>query len=180
MGVECKRVLGQLFGILAGERSPDGAEAEIVAQLELAQQGDAVEQLALEVPVDHKRDVAVADEFHVVDHREGVGLRDVAEVVLGHDEQQQGHLVPLCGGANVELHLSPRVKPQAVVGRGLAVVVVVLSAQQTVGAEGVAEGEHRCVFIHEHAVLLGVHVFLAGCEAQAQHEFGGAQLSDGQ
>ena len=178
MGVERIGVIGQLVLVLVGERSPYGAESEIVAQLELTEQGHTIEQFALQIPVNHERQVAVADELHVVHHGERVGLRDVAEVGLGHDEQQQGHLVPLGGGTEVELHLSPRAEPQAIVGGGLAEVVAVLSAEQLVDTEGVADGEHGGVFVDEHAVLLGVHVFLAGSISEAQHQLGGAQLGD--
>ena len=54
-------------------------ETDIFTQFHLLQQGNAVEQLTVEVPVDEQRDIAVVKELHVAEHveRPAVELHEV-------------------------------------------------------------------------------------------------------
>ena len=81
--------------VLVGQSSPQATESDVLAPLELLQQRYAVEDLAVEIPREIERGKTVVAELHVVDELEGLGLDDIAEVGLGHDEQRIGHLVPL-------------------------------------------------------------------------------------
>ena len=106
--------------------APQALDGEPLTPLELADEGYAVEDLAVQIPEDHQRAIAVVEELHVVDEGEGVVLHDVGEVGLGHDEQGEGHLVPLVAALKITVNLTPRLHPETLVDGGLGEVVGVV------------------------------------------------------
>ena len=100
-------VLHQEGVVLVRELAPEAVHSDIFAPLQSADEGDAVQYLAVHVPRHHERGVAVVGEFHVADEAEGVSLHDVAHVGGRHDEEGVGHLVPLYASLEHEVHLTP-------------------------------------------------------------------------
>ena len=133
----------------------------------MLQQGDAVEDFAIEVPQDHGGGVAVVEELHVVDEVEGVVLEDVGEVGRGHDEEGIGNLVPLDAALEHAVDFTPRVEPEAFVEGGFGEVVVVLAAQDALDADGMAEAKDGGVEVGGQSALLGVDIGGTGLVAQA-------------
>ena len=90
------RLVPLQIGIVAfGETAPEGLELQNLAQLQLAQQGDAVEDLAAHLPGEHQRGETVVEELDIVDHVEQLRMHDVGEVGLWHRQQGPRYLVPL-------------------------------------------------------------------------------------
>ena len=171
-------VLGQEGVVLVREGAPEGVDADVFAPLEFLDEGDAVEELAVHVPRDHGRGVAVVEELHVVDEVEGVVLEDVGEVGRGHDEEGIGHLVPLYAALEHAVDFAPGVEPEALVEGGLGEVVVVLASQDALDADGVADAHDRGVEVGGQAALLGVDVGGSGLIAQADGGLGKGYLPE--
>ena len=159
-------VLAKIRIVFAGERSPQHVAADVLAPFELADEGDAVQDFAVQVPRVHERSVAVVEELHVVDEVEGIVLHDVRQVGSRHDEQGEGHLVPLHAPLDIEVHLSPRGQPQAFVNAGLGKVVGIVCMAEVVETGGMVQAEDGSIVVGGNASLLGVDPGNAGLEAQ--------------
>ena len=72
--------------VLGREMAVKSLEANDLAQLEVLDEGDAVEEFARKIPLDHERGITVVDELEVVDHHEHVARDDIAVVGNRHDE----------------------------------------------------------------------------------------------
>ena len=162
--------------VLVGEGAPHALEGDVLAPLEVLDEGDAVEQLAAEVPAYGPEDVAVVEELHVAHHGECVFVLEVGDVDGGHDEQREGHLAPLCAGVEVVVEIAPAAQPEALVDAGGGEVHLVLAAEEVLEAHGVVEGELGGVEIDGPPLLLGVDIGLAGAELEAYGKLGGAYL----
>ena len=162
--------------VLVGQRAPEHPDADVLAQVELLEQGHAVEDLAVEVPAHHERGEAVVEELHVVDAAEGLGQDDVRLVGRRVYEQRIGHLVPLYAALQVEVELAPVGHPEALVDVQLRIVVVVVGTKDAVEAYGVGNAEHWGIEVDDPAAQLVVDVGLARRIAQAARHLGGAQV----
>ena len=162
--------------VLVAELAPEHAETDDLAPVELLEQRYAVEQSAVEVPLDHGRGETVVQELHVVDKAEGLGLDDVRQVGGGLDEQRIGNLVPLDTALEADVELAPAAEPEALVDAQLGVVVVVVAAKHAVEAHGVGNGDDGSVEVDDAATQLVVDIGLTGSIAQAGGDFGGAQV----
>ena len=94
--------------VLIRERAPQHVAGDVFAPFQFFEQGNAVEDLAVQVPRNHQRGVAVVEELHVVDQFKHVVLLDVREVGGRHDEHGIGHLVPLYAAFEIRVYLAPR------------------------------------------------------------------------
>ena len=108
--IEEARVVG-VFGeeriVFAGERAPQHVAADVFTPFQLLDERNAVEDLAVHVPRDHKRGIAVVEKLHIVDEVERIVLHDEREVGRRHNEQGERHLVPLCSAFEVGVDFSP-------------------------------------------------------------------------
>ncbi len=163
--------------VLVGEVAPEGLHADVLAPLQLLEQGNAVEDLTVEVPRHVERCEAVVEELHVVDEVEGLVLYNIREVGGGHDEQGVGHLVPLYAALQVAVDLSPGVHPEALVDAELGEVVAVVAAEESLQTQGVAEGEDGSVEVDGQSALLGVDVGAARGKLQFGMQLGGSNLA---
>ena len=117
--------------VFLSERAPQHVAGDVLAPFQLFEQGDAVEDFAVQVPRKHQRGVAVVEELHIVDKFKHIVLFDVGEVGGRHNEHRIGHLVPLHAAFDVCVYLAPRPEPEAFVDACLCEVV---------GIGGAAEG----------------------------------------
>ena len=108
-------VLRQERIVLVAEAAPEGVDGDVFAPLELLQQRDTVEKLSVHIPRQHHRGVVVVEELHVVDEVVHLLLDDVRLVGGWLDQEHVGHLVPLDAALEEEVHLTPAVKPEALV-----------------------------------------------------------------
>ena len=167
--------IGLVVGIvLVGQLAPQAFHAEILAPLEFLEQRDAVEYLSVEVPRHVKRGIAVVEELHVVDEVESLVLYDIREIGGWRDEQGEGNLRPLDATLEVAVYLSPAVHPEALIDAGFGHVIGILAAQESLDADGVADGEDGGVEVDLDTTLLGVDERLAGREAQFTMQLCGA------
>ena len=82
--------------VFVGQVTHHALDAYHLPQLELLEKGNAVEEFAVDVPLDVERGKTVGEELHVVHQRERPFVEDEREVGWGHDEQGERHTVPLC------------------------------------------------------------------------------------
>ena len=93
--------------VFVGQRSPEHIGADVFTPLELADEGDAVEDFSVHIPGEHERGIAVGWKFHVVDEVEGVVLHDIRQVGCRHHEQGVRHFIPLHAALQVGVDFSP-------------------------------------------------------------------------
>ena len=167
-------VLRQIGVVLVGERAPQGIHTEIFTPFESFEERDAVEDLAIQVPRNHGRDIAVVHEFHVLDEVEHRIFFDIRGVGPRHEQEGEGDAVPLGTGFHMRLELTPRLDPPALVDAQLGVVVGVV-APEVFHAHGVAERKNRCVVVGAHAALLGVDEGGTGLIFEQERNVAGVQ-----
>ena len=167
-------VLLKIRIVLVRQLSPKGVDAKVLTPLETADEGNAVENLAVEVPLAHEGDVAVVEELHVLDEVEHVVLADVARVGPRGAEEGIGNLVPLGAGLEAGVNLAPGVYPPALEDLELGVVVGEV-APEAFNADGMAEAEEGGFLVDEDAALLGVEIFGSGLELYGVGEIGGGE-----
>lgn len=140
-------VLWQEGIVLIRQMAEEEVAANILTPLEVLEQRNAVEELTIEVPRQHDRCITVGDELHIVDELIGIVFHHIAEVGHREAKQREGHLVPLalCLGINVEL--TPCAKPETLIEGELCKIIVVLSSDKTLEANGVRHSHHRRVMI---------------------------------
>ena len=161
--------------VFVGEGAPEGVHTEKLAPFEFAEQGNAVEELSVEVPREHDRGIAVVEELHVVDEAEVAFFLYIGEVGGGHDEQREGNAVPLHAALELGIDFAPGVEPEAFVDGGFGEVVDAVKAKAAVVSDGVREAVYGCVAVGGYAPLLGVDPVGAGLIAQFEAEVAGAQ-----
>ena len=169
-------VLLQQGIVLIRQSAPQTLDGKPLAPLEFADEGYTIEKLAIHVPKNHGRGIAVVEELHVVDGRESIVLHDVREIGLGHDEQGERHLVPLVTSLGIKINLTPRLHPEALVDGGLGKVVVVVATKDVLEAGRVADGENWGIKVDRHTALLGVDEGLARGKTQLGSQLRGAEL----
>ena len=114
--------------VLVGQLSPKHIDSHALAPFEFLEQGDAVEQPSVQIPIGKERGVAVVEKFEVGDEIEGVVLDDVGGIGCWMDEEGKGHFVPLRACLDVNVALAKLSKPNAFVKPQLGEVVVVLTS----------------------------------------------------
>ena len=117
--------------VLVGKVPEEHLEADVLTQLQLFEERNAVEDFSVEVPVDEQGDVAVVEELHVAEHveRPAVELHEVGEVGLWGEEHGEGHFVPLHTTLQIGFDAATGTrKPEFLEEGGLGHVVVVLSS----------------------------------------------------
>ena len=139
-------------------------------------QGNAVEEPAVEVPLCHEGGVEVVEELKVGDEEEGVVLDDVRGVGCRMDEQGEGHFVPDGSCLGVDVEFAELAQVEALVDASLREVVVVLSAKESVDASSVGEREDGGVVVDLHTALLGVDVSDVGLVGDTSLELGGGDV----
>ena len=142
--------------VLGREMAVKSFEADDLAQLEMLDERNAVEEFARKVPLDHERGITVVDELEVVDHHEHVARDDIAVVGNRHDEQREGDTVPLHTTAQTDVDATIGVQPDAFVGSEFGEVVVVIVGQDTWQTDGMSKREDGIVVVDNMAALLGV------------------------
>lgn len=145
--------------VLVCQMTEEHLETNILTQFHLLQQGNAVENLSVETPVDEQRNVAVIEELHVAEHieRPTVELHEVGEVRLGREEHGEGHLVPLYTTFQICLDATACTRqPELLEDGGFGDVVVVLSSHETIHADGMFEREDRSILVNVQTLLLAV------------------------
>lgn len=172
-------VLCQEGIVLVAETAPQATQSNPLAPLETLEQGDAVEELATHVPIELQGGIAVCRELHIVDGFEGIVLKDIGEIGLGHDEQGEGHFLPLDATFHEKVEASPRVEPEALEDAGLGDVVAIVGSQKSFDAQGVAEGEDGGVEIDWQATLLGVDERFTRGQAQLSVQLRGTERAGG-
>ena len=167
--------------VLVAELSPKEVETDGFAPLEATKQGDAVEDLAVQVPLDHGLRVTVVEKLEGRDEHESVVHDEVGLVGGGVDEQGERYAVPLDACLEVGVDKSPPswdVKTFEDAGFGDVVPTATNAGGTVEVADGVAEGDDGCVFVDLDAALLGVDVGSTWFELKAYAEFGGAKTRD--
>ena len=79
-------ILSQQGIILIRQATPKASHRDPLAPLQFTQQGDAVEDLAIHIPVQIHTGKPVRGELHVVDGLEGIVLQEIGQICLRHDE----------------------------------------------------------------------------------------------
>ena len=160
-------VLGKIGVVSVSQGSPQHIATNILAPLQFAQQGDAVEELSIKVPIKNGRGVTVVQEFHVTDESERTRVYDVAQIGCRHDEERIRHLVPLRTGFCQHIKLAPGTHPKAFVDRCFREVISVLAPEDSFQAHCVLQTEDGSVKIGDKTALLGVHITGIGAELQS-------------
>ena len=161
--------------VLVGESAPQHLDAEVFAQAGFLDEGDAVEDLALHVPVEVDTPETVVEELHIGNLIEHLLTAEVRQVGSRHAQQGEGHLVPLLSDTAVEVDAPPAVEPDALEEAKLGVVVVVFAPEEAIDAHGVAEGEDGCLAVDFQTAYLGIGVECAGGVFDFGLELGGAK-----
>ena len=159
--------------VLVGELSPKHVDAKTLAPLEFVEERNAVEEPSVEVPLGEESGIAVVEELEVGDEIESVVLDDVGGIGGRMDEQWEGHFVPFSTGLEVDVALAELSQPETFVQTCFREVVVVLSAEESIDASGVAEGEDGGIVVDLDASLFGVDVGDVGLVGGADFELGG-------
>lgn len=171
-------VLRQQGIVLRCEVSPEGAEAEVFAQLQVLDERNAVEDFAVQFPRAEERGIAVVEKLHVAQEAEGVVVLDVREVGSGHDEVGEGHAVPLRSSLELHVYAPPRGSPEALVDASFGEVVGVVATQYALDAEGVLQGQFGRIVVCRYAALLRVHPLHARLIGERKGGFRSAEVVD--
>ena len=150
--------------------SVEHLEAHILTQFQFLQQGDAVENLTIEAPVDKQRDVAVIEELHVAEHveRPAVELHEVGEVRLWGEEHGEWHLVPLSATFQIGFDATAGTRqPELLEDRCFRHVVVILTSQEAIHTHRVLQREDRRIVVDGQTLLLTVDEGLTRCISEA-------------
>ena len=156
---------GILRIVLVGEFTPKYAETYPLTPLEFLEQGNAVEDLSVQIPVYNSTEETVSGELHIVNRLESIVLYYIRKVGLRHDEQREGNFLPLDAALDEPVHLTPRTKPEALVDAGLSIVVAIVATQEILETDRMACCKHRRIKVDGHSTLLGVDERLAWGEA---------------
>ena len=85
-------------------------------------------------------------------------------------------MVPLDSSLEIAVDLTPRLHPEPLVDVCLGVVVAIVASEESLDADGMPEGEHRCVEIDLQSALLGIDERLARGIAELGMELRRAEL----
>ena len=118
-------ILWQEGIVLVGQMAEEEVAANILTPLEVLEQRNAVEELAIEIPRQHDRCITVGDELHIVDELVGIVFHHIAEVGHREAKQRERNLVPLILCLCIEIELSPCLQPEALVEGKVCQVVMV-------------------------------------------------------
>ena len=102
-------------------------EADVLAPLEMADERNTVEHLAVEVPTDRPVGVAVIEKLHIAHHRERVLMLKVRYIDRWHNQQWEWHLAPLCPHVEAVVYISPTAHPEPFVDTGFGKVELLLA-----------------------------------------------------
>ena len=164
--------------VFVGEMSAHSFDGDELAELEVVEEGDAVEQLSVHVPCDAPEGVSVVEELHVVHEGEGLVVVEVGEVDGWHDEQWVGHFVPLCSCLGEDVNSSPASEPLPFVEACFGEVEVVVSSDQVLYSGGVPQVEVGFVVVDGDSVLLGVYECGVGAVSDSEGDLGGSYFLD--
>ena len=162
--------------VLVGELSPDSLHGYILAPLQLLDERNAVEKLAVHIPGYRPEELAVAQELPVFHHTDGCLLLEDGEVDWWLYEHGEWNLVPLHLAHDVEVHISEAAQPLALVDAQGGEVALILTAHESVQTHRMAEGELRTVEIDRQSLLLGVDIGNTRVVVDAHRSLGGADL----
>ena len=177
--VRAQTVFGERGVVLRRQMAPEALEGHILAELQSAQERDAVEEFARQVPGEVELEVAVVDELHVLHEVERPLVLEERRVDGRQTEHEVGRAVPCRPRHEAHVEMSPRGEPQSLVGLELRGVVAILPAQESLQAHGVAERELGRVEVDLDAMLLRVDVALARAVVERGRELRGADARDG-
>ena len=127
------------------------------ANLQTIDERNAVENLAVQVPVEHQLRISVVEELHVVDEVIHIVFVDIREIRLRHDEERERNLVPLRTSCEVEVHASPRVEPYTLTHAYLCEVVGVITGK-SFQTHGVGNAINRSFLVHQDTSLFRIDV----------------------
>ena len=97
--------------VLVREIAPHHIDAKSLAPFQLAVDRQQIEELAIEIPPNHGRSIAVVEKLHTLHEVESILVAYETQVRSRNDEQAEGHLVPLYASLKTRIEHTPSIEP---------------------------------------------------------------------